>query len=108
MTKEIAVLEDDTSLVYLRNPIAVAKYKLSQIQQKVFIEIALMAKKSPETVYYKLYIRDFQKKTDSTTNDTTAIKLQIKEMAHIPIYIEKTKTGGVVDATIFASVERGN
>lgn len=106
MTNQITVLGDDKSLVYFKNPVAVAKYKLTTLQQKVFIEIALLAKRSPQSDVYQLYMRDFLRKIGTNTNELVAIKMQIAQMAHIPIIIEKTKTGSIVDAAIFASVER--
>lgn len=103
-TKEIKPFESE-QLVILKNAVAMAKYDLSRNQQKVFLEIAMMAKNQPDEKFYKLYIREFLKNIGVSTNDTAELKREIEEMRNITIHIPKTKRGGELKANFFASVE---
>ena len=103
-TKSVKPIESD-QLVILKNAVAMAKYDLSRNQQKVFLEVAILAKNNPEEKFYKLYIREFLKNIGVTTNDTAELKREIEEMRNITIHIPLTKRGGELKANFFASVE---
>ncbi len=102
--KEVKPIESE-QLVILKNAVAMAKYDLSRNQQKVFLEVAMLAKNNPEEKFYKLYIREFLKNIGVSTNDTAELKREIEEMRNITIHIPKTKRGGELKANFFASVE---
>ncbi|MBO0952979.1 replication initiation protein [Fibrella forsythiae] len=96
---------ESEQLVILKNAVAMAKYDLSRNQQKVFLEVAMMAKNQPDEKFYKLYIREFLKNINVSSNDTADLKREIEEMRSITIHIPKTKRGGELKANFFASVE---
>ncbi|MCC5610881.1 replication initiation protein [Nostoc sp. CHAB 5834] len=102
--KEVKPIESD-QLVILKNAVAMAKYDLSRNQQKVFLEVAMLAKNRPDEKFYKLYIREFLNNIGVSTNDTAELKREIEEMRNITIHIPKTKRGGELKANFFASVE---
>lgn len=106
MTKrrDVKPIESE-QLVILKNAVAMAKYDLSKNQQKVFLEIAMLAKNNPDEKFYKLYIREFLKNIGVSTNDTAELKREIEEMRNITIHIPMTKRGGELKANFFASVE---
>ena len=60
MAKDNKPIESE-KLIILKNAVAMAKYDLSKNQQKVFLEVAMMAKNNPDEKFYKLYIREFLK-----------------------------------------------
>ena len=96
--------------VILRNPIAMSKYKLSSMQQKVFIEVALHLKNNPAEKLCKILVRDFYDKIGIKTNDHNELYAQIRQMQEVIIHIPKSRHKGQVayiDASIFASVEVG-
>jgi hypothetical protein len=106
MTKRKGVKPiESEQLVILKNAVAMAKYDLSRNQQKVFLEVAMLAKNKPDEKFYKLYIREFLKNIGVSTNDTAELKREIEEMRNITIHIPKTKRGGELKANFFASVE---
>lgn len=106
MTKKGSVEPvDSEKLVILRNAVAMAKYDLSRNQQKVFLEVAMLAKNEPDAKFYRLYVREFLNNIGVVTNDTTELKREIEEMRNITIHIPLTKRGGELKANFFASVE---
>lgn len=104
MAKDNKPIESE-KLIILKNAVAMAKYDLSKNQQKVFLEVAMMAKNNPDEKFYKLYIREFLKNIGVSTNDTAELKREIEEMRNITIHIPMTKKGGELKANFFASVE---
>ena len=102
--KPVKPIESD-QLVILKNAVAMAKYDLSRNQQKVFLEVAMLAKNNPDEKFYKLYIREFLTNIGVSTNDTAELKREIEEMRSVTIHIPKTKRGGELKANFFASVE---
>ena len=98
------------NIVILRNPIAMSKYRLSSMQQKVFIEVALYLKNNTAEKLCKILVRDFYDRIGIKTNDHNELYAQIRQMQEVIIHIPKSRRKGQVayiDASIFASVEVG-
>lgn len=96
--------------VVLRNPIAMSKYKLTSMQQKMFIEVACYLKNNPAERICSVIVRDFYDKIGIKTNDHDELYAQIRAMLEMVIHIPKARKKGQIaylDAPMFASVEVG-
>ena len=96
------------NIVVLRNPIAMSKYKLSLMQQKVFIEVACYLKNNPTERTCPVIVREFYQRIGIVTNDNNELYAQMKQMLGMVIHIPNTRKKGNVqyaDAPMFASVK---
>lgn len=97
-------LNHSPTTVILRNPIAMSKYNLSIMQQKVFLETALYFKNNPEHESFVFVVREFLEKVKVSTGDLNGFYLQVRDMMTMIIYIPNPKKRGYGEAPIFSYV----
>ena len=84
-----------------------SKYKLSSMQQKVFLETALYFKNNQDSLRYTFMVKEFFDKIGIRTNDQNELYTQVEQMLGMIIQIPQPKRKGYGKTPIFSYVGRG-